>query len=167
MAAMLDEYDTFRNSLIIHEKISLSHDANRSRVWTFRPGHLRSLWKARWRLWLHSPGSTGLNVQTMQLSLNVKWSLYSSLNHLHRNFSHYKKSQIYKTDQQTVTSNFRSPSSFTFLQQISSTNKFNDSALMLTMFVSRLWILSRSTWNPTSLFTASRFGVAFATVQKY
>ena len=32
---------------------------------------------------------------------------------------------------------------------------------MLTMFVSRLWILSHSTWNPTSSFTASYFGLAF------
>ena len=80
----------FKNSLTIHEYIILSHDANGSRVWTFIPGKLRSLWKAWWRLWFQSQGSTGLNVHTMQLSLNLKWkrSLYSNLNHLHRNFSH-------------------------------------------------------------------------------
>ena len=75
------------------------------------------------------------------------------------------KSQIYKTDPQTVNSAFqcvyRSPSSL----QTSSTNfvnqKFNDSAIMLTMFITRLWILSRSTSNPASSFAACLFNLAF------
>ena len=95
------------------------------------------------------------------LYIKITHDLYINLNHLHRNFSHYKKSQIYTTDQQTVNSAFCSPSPF----HTSSTNfvnqKFNDSAVMLTMFVSRLWILSHSTWNPSSSFTASLFGLAF------
>ena len=40
------------------------------------------------------------------------------------------------------------------LQQILSTKKFNDSGVMLTMLVSRLWILSRSTSNPASSLAA-------------
>ena len=60
----------------------------------------------------------------------------NSYNHFHCNSRHYKKSQKYKTDPQTVNSAFqsgyRSPSSL----QTSSTNfvnqKFNDSAVMLT-----------------------------------
>ena len=47
------------------------------------------------------------------------------------------------------------------LQQIWSTKKFNDSAVMLTMFVSRLWILSCSTLNPASLLAACLFSLAF------
>ena len=50
--------------------------------------------------------------------------------------------------------------------QTSSSNfvnqKFNDSAaVMLTMFVSRLWILSRSTSNAASSFAACLFNLAF------
>ena len=51
---------------------------------------------------------------------------------------------------------FTHPSS-KLLQQILSTKKFNDSAVMLTMFVSRLWILSRSTPNPASSLAACLF----------
>ena len=52
------------------------------------------------------------------------------------------------------------------LHQILSTKKFNDSAVILTMFVSSLWILSCSTSNPASSFAPCLFSLAFCHCEK-
>ena len=103
-------------------------------------------------------GGAGLNGQTMQFSLiNSRIKLSSGL---------YEIVLIIFIEISAIANfwvdTFTHPPSKR-LQQALSTKKFNDSAVvMLTMFVSRLWILSCSKSNPAFSFTQCLlFSLAF------